>query len=313
MAEKQEGFWGRHFTGIIQCAFGLYCSIFATLSYFLPRPVPVALGTPAAPPAGAAMNVRYSMPFWLWVGIVGLVLSVVVPALVKMVRGRKEPQRKPEGTFLKEQAENNRALQEEMRKLTISHNAELSRCIEIRDQYGAEKREAEAKLKIFTPLQMEALQLAKSLHLFAEESGETPDSTKKYSTAEEYEAFVMDREFIRGSWLNTFRSRYREKFGNKVAATVNRLGCEGVHREFLDGFVRGDAKDAADVQLAGEFLISSAHELDQIYVFPAQRYTAQQIEAMAQDELYRRLGEEPGFAETWQRYQQHRLNSGSNK
>src|SRR5260370_41550158 len=31
------------------------------------------------------------MPFWLWAGLVGLCLSVAIPAIVKMIRKWKEP------------------------------------------------------------------------------------------------------------------------------------------------------------------------------------------------------------------------------
>src|ERR1039458_824256 len=87
MDDNQEPYWKKHLTGIIQCVFGFYCCVIATLAYFFPRPIPTSQ---SAPSGGAAMSTTYYMPWYLWLGIVGLALSVMIPAMVKMVRGRRE-------------------------------------------------------------------------------------------------------------------------------------------------------------------------------------------------------------------------------
>jgi hypothetical protein len=87
MVDNEEPYWKKHLTGIIQCVFGFYCCVFATLAYFFPRPVP---SDSSAHNIGATVSTTYSMPVYLWFGIVGLSLSVVIPAIVKMVRGPKQ-------------------------------------------------------------------------------------------------------------------------------------------------------------------------------------------------------------------------------
>jgi hypothetical protein len=62
---------------------------------------------------------------------------------------------------------------EELRRLETSHNSAMSRAGEVRDQAEAEGRKAaemvterEAQLSFFTPLQLEAFQLAKDIDAF---------------------------------------------------------------------------------------------------------------------------------------------------
>jgi hypothetical protein len=79
MADK-ESYWSRHHTGIIQCVLGLYCAGLSTLEYLRPRPMP-STGTSG----GAIVAHTYAMPWYLLAGIIALVLSVIIPALVRMV------------------------------------------------------------------------------------------------------------------------------------------------------------------------------------------------------------------------------------
>ena len=90
MAQERESYWNRHHWSILQCFFGAYCAALATWEYFHPH-TPSSL--PAQNPAtvrlsgtGVAMTSNYSMPIWLWLGIVGLALSVVIPAIVNLFR-----------------------------------------------------------------------------------------------------------------------------------------------------------------------------------------------------------------------------------
>ncbi len=82
MAKNPEPYWKRHLPGIIQCLLALYCSVIATLAYFFPRQASV--GTSA--PTGGSMSATYSMPWYLWIGIVGLSLSVAIPAVIGWIR-----------------------------------------------------------------------------------------------------------------------------------------------------------------------------------------------------------------------------------
>jgi hypothetical protein len=88
MAEMKEGYWSKHHTEIIQCVIGAYCAVFATWSYFHPR----TASTPnqiASPQAETPMTSSFSMPLGLFLGIIALVLSVLIPAILKQIRGRR--------------------------------------------------------------------------------------------------------------------------------------------------------------------------------------------------------------------------------
>src|ERR1022692_2604940 len=90
MAEDKEGYWSKHHTGIIQCAIGAYCAIFATWTYFHPRDIP-AVNQSTTPQTGASMTSSYSMPLGLFIGIIALVLSVVVPAVIRIIKNWRKP------------------------------------------------------------------------------------------------------------------------------------------------------------------------------------------------------------------------------
>jgi hypothetical protein len=89
VADIKESWLARHITGVLQCVFGLYCSVMATLDRYYPRTGSVIANAPHAPDSAAGAVVTqspYSMPFYLWIGIVGLSLSVIIPAVVRMFR-----------------------------------------------------------------------------------------------------------------------------------------------------------------------------------------------------------------------------------
>lgn len=88
MAENREGYWGKHHTGIIQCVIGAYCAIFATWAYFHPRTTPINSQI-ATPQTGGSATASYSMPLGLFIGIILLVLSVVIPAIIKFFKAGK--------------------------------------------------------------------------------------------------------------------------------------------------------------------------------------------------------------------------------
>ena len=90
MDEHREGYWSRHHTGVIQCVLALYCSVLGTLEYINSRSATATDPSPSSS-VGAPMTHGYAMPSYLLVGIIGLCLSVAVPAIVKMVRKSREP------------------------------------------------------------------------------------------------------------------------------------------------------------------------------------------------------------------------------
>jgi hypothetical protein len=73
----------------------------------------------------------------------------------------------------------NESHKEEIRKLEVSHNAYLSRAQESRRQCEEERRAAKEKLAIFSPLQMDALQLSHDLMNYLIRMGGPP--APKYS------------------------------------------------------------------------------------------------------------------------------------
>jgi hypothetical protein len=75
---------------------------------------------------------------------------------------------------------------EEVRKLVVSHEADLSKAGVLRDQLTLEKQEAlnkvselEARLEMFTPLQLEAFKLANEIQAFYAELGPEPKYPSK--------------------------------------------------------------------------------------------------------------------------------------
>lgn len=85
---ESEPYWKRHLPGIIQCILALYCAAIATLERYRPRGIPVSSETTGRQ-VSVPLVAHYSMPIWLWLGIVGLALSVFVPAMVGIFRRRK--------------------------------------------------------------------------------------------------------------------------------------------------------------------------------------------------------------------------------
>jgi hypothetical protein len=94
MADNKENYWSKHLWSIIQCGLAFYCAAFATWNFFYSRPIPIASPSQnSAPiPLGGAIVIPagYVMPFWLWIGIIALVLSVAIPAILRLIRGWKK-------------------------------------------------------------------------------------------------------------------------------------------------------------------------------------------------------------------------------
>ncbi len=93
MGESVKNYLRKHHWGIVQGVSGVYCAWFATWERFHPSQaaipqVPVSVGT--------SMTPTYSMPFWLWIGIVVLALSVAIPAIIGIFRKHKFPSKSDE-------------------------------------------------------------------------------------------------------------------------------------------------------------------------------------------------------------------------
>ena len=157
----------------------------------------------------------------------------------------------------------------------------------------------------FWSIQVSAFELAKDLIAFTREMGEMPELNSKdfpNTEAGQYD-FMVRRNAIQEPWLLKFRSGYRARFAERLKMVVNLFGTDGVQRHFLDECVNGEMRDADDAQRVSELLVSAAFEMDGIHVFPPRTYTEQQMEMMSGNERDRRIKEEPGFLETWTRYQ----------
>jgi hypothetical protein len=212
------------------------------------------------------MTNGYSMPFWLWAGIIGLVLSVVIPAILGIIRKRKKSTPLP----------------------VADDKEESTRMV----------------AKLVTPLQIEAFQLTKELRNFVDEMGDKPDvSSKDFpDTRDGQYDFIVRRQSIQEPWRLKFKSLYNSRFAARVQRIVQQFGINGIQRTFLDTCVRVGIEDDADAQQLIESIISATHQLDGIYVFPRTIHSGQEIEMMSEAEKSKRMGEEPGFVET---YKQH--------
>jgi len=251
MSESNGNYWSKHHTGIIQCVLGLYCAVFATWEHWHPLVTPAAVAHNAS--ERKIMSNSYSMPFWLWAGIVGLALSVIIPAVTKIIRNRRHAPPKlavtidlakwgprPEdvrdvtnrvrGAFEKSgQVEvSTYALRDpfkgETKRLWVTYS--ITKTVEVPEEHPTprlltlaslettqqqeiEKSELE---KLFSPLQIEAFQLAKDMREFLA-SLPAPSSTED-----------------RIQWRKNLRYGYELKFPDRQKNLLLRLGENGVRQ-----------------------------------------------------------------------------------
>ena len=247
MSEATEGWWNKHTTGVIQCVLAAYCATLATLEYLRTRPISTSNAT-SSPSVGAAMTHGYSMPFWLWAGIIGLSLSVAIPAVLGMFRRRKQS--------ADVSLENQKALDElnqlhadEIRRLNNSCEAELFRSREFYRQSEAERREVikqleeiRAKLFIFTPLQIEAFTLAKDLKQFHRELKSYPRADESLlnngGSTPDYLVNFLDTAAQREKYHDqTWHSYASAGFPERVKRLVNEAGAKGIDVKDLERYV----------------------------------------------------------------------------
>jgi hypothetical protein len=83
MPEKPESYWAKHHWNIIQCVLGVAALVVAIFQYFTSKQPPSA-GTVTP------LRASYSMPWYLLACIIGLVLSVLIPAIVNVITKEKK-------------------------------------------------------------------------------------------------------------------------------------------------------------------------------------------------------------------------------
>lgn len=87
MDKGTKDYLKQHIWSILQCIFGFCCLVLATLEFVRNR----SQSTPAPPSSlGSGAVTHYAMPLYLWIGIVALALSVIIPAIFK-IRKRRVP------------------------------------------------------------------------------------------------------------------------------------------------------------------------------------------------------------------------------
>ncbi len=126
---------------------------------------------------------------------------------------------------------------EELRKLEMQSRAELSSCAQIRDEYAAEKRKAEEKVKeleeqlsSFSPLQIEAQQLRRDLTAFLKEE----EIRLKNSTNSAFPPGDGWWEMVRHNPDPQLYSKYELEFMNRAREVCNKIvierGASGLDR-----------------------------------------------------------------------------------
>jgi len=163
-----------------------------------------------------------------------------------------------------------------------------------------------------SPLQTEILQLAKDLRGFLSEMGEKPDAIREdYPDTRDGIAEYLEASFrIPEPWLLKFRSLFRLRFAERLERIVYQLGAKGIQLRRLNSSVTGGVRDGDEARQLVEFLISASHQLDGVYVFPRTVYPDNVLEMMPENEIARRIAEEPGFSETYEQYQLKRASKG---
>ncbi len=210
MAEN-ESYWRKHHWGIIQGLSGLYCAVFATWDRFHPRSIPTAEGIATAHPTqvGVAMIPSYSMPFWLWVGIVVFVLSVIVPGIIRMINTWKS--RRKEG----DHSPTLPSIREAAKAFATGHN---------HDVYVKTGIQA---LELFTPLQLEAFKLSHDLGKWYADFDPEPIYAGHPTSAEEYMNFIFSGG-AHGDWADKFNASFQLIWAKQIETLALRFGAQGV-------------------------------------------------------------------------------------
>lgn len=87
MDKGTKDYLKQHVWNIIQCVLGAGCFALEWMAYRNYQGIQT--GAAPAVPAGAGMTPHYFMPWYLWAGIAALSLSVIIPAILGMLRKTK--------------------------------------------------------------------------------------------------------------------------------------------------------------------------------------------------------------------------------
>jgi hypothetical protein len=144
----------------------------------------------------------------------------------------------PEDSFLTQQLDQiKQTHQDEMRRLEVSNNAYLSNAQEARRQCEEERREVlrqldetKGQLTILSPIQLEALALAKDLRDFLASLEPFPDDPKQEpgeSTVDHLTKFISVRAEKQAKWGQKLMHGYANRgFGARITALMHRAGEE---------------------------------------------------------------------------------------
>jgi hypothetical protein len=379
MDKRSADYLKQHIWNIVQTFSGLGCLVLEGLAYRNLRAI--QSGT-ASPVVGAAMTPPYSMPWYLWAGITVLAFSVIIPAVMGMVRKHRSPTKLkivsatygvkggpdedvadkylrpriagdalagyvgsdlfgafdpaigkhkrvkirysyagreetiergenellvlPEDPHLKQASQAaDEAEADQLRREEIQRKAELWRAQESRRICDEERREAlrqleEAKsqLALFTPLQIEAFQLAKDLRLFLKELGPRPQvSWGNLDPQDGMAKRMTEQNRLQQPWVAKLVYRYAREYAPRVKNLMLRIGETGLPAFQLGAYADGIVNE--------ENVLTASNLLDGLAV--QMNYSDLQIVNQAQDtwtkvqnmgsEEYRRALEVPGFGD----------------
>jgi hypothetical protein len=164
---------------------------------------------------------------------------------------------------------------------------------------------------LLSPLQIEALTIAKELREFADqmEAEQEPDvkrSSGAATTSEEL-AEQLTRVIQQGIKRESkIRGSYRVRFGDRLTAIVDQFAAHSIPDSFLESQANGSIDSIEDARRVAEHLASDAFKVDGIRVYPPKTYTKQELDMMPINERDRRSHQEPGFAETWGMYEKQK-------
>ena len=164
-----------------------------------------------------------------------------------------------------------------------------------------------------SPLQIELLQLAKDLQEFIKEMGTKPEARREdfEETRDGVEVYLQTDFILQDPWLIKFKSLYNKRFAARLQGVVNELGIHGLKRSCLDSCARGGIDDTVEAQLVIGTLVSAAYQLDDIYVFPRNVYSAEQISMMPESEVRNKIAWEPGFLVSYEQYMKTQASKGN--
>lgn len=243
---------------------------------------------------GAAVwqKVRNGSVDWWAIGALFILAGAVFWALIYFFR-------RNQGKSHSLPPENADPLKAELQKLKddLTESADLNleyraKLAELQDA----SKETGKKLEMFTPLQLEAFQLARDLRSFLREIGPRPtiDASTFPSTTNGLAQSIVARFNLQSPWLQKLTSGYELKFAQRVKTVRLKFGeCGLSGAGELDSWT-GSVTTEIEIQLCWQTLDRLAIRLNAPDV-PA--YSRAEIDRMPADTLRFRMENEPGFTE----------------